>query len=158
MSEGKKQVKVDIVVYGATGFTGARIAKYLARTQIENKRSSKNVITFALAGREESKLRAVRKSIADEIDASLDNDEVIPIIVAKLNSGPGKKLPTLDNDALDRVCQSTRLIISAVGPYRFFGEEVVHAAVKAGIVYLVGGEKRSKSLAESFLCSIGCDR
>jgi short subunit dehydrogenase-like uncharacterized protein len=42
---------------------------------------------------------------------------------------------------LDALCARTRCIISAVGPYRFFGEEVVVAAVKAGIIYLdVTGE------------------
>lgn len=50
----------DLIVFGATGFTGGLVADYLARV------SAEETFTWALAGRNRAKLEAVRDRLAKE--------------------------------------------------------------------------------------------
>ncbi|MCB1180155.1 MAG: saccharopine dehydrogenase NADP-binding domain-containing protein [Leptospiraceae bacterium] len=98
----------DIVVYGATGFTGKLVAEYLVLRGIKN---------WAMAGRSEEKLKAVR----DEIDA-----KDIPLIIADASN----------LDSLDAMCKKTKLVLTTVGPYQLYGSELVAACAKSGTDYL----------------------
>ena len=98
----------DIVVFGATSFVGSLTAEYLVRTHPE--------LSLALAGRSEAKLR---NEVA-QFDVS------IPIIVADAS----------DLDALQQLAARTRVLISTVGPYTYFGEKVVEACVDNGTHYV----------------------
>lgn len=111
----------DLVVFGATGFTGAKIVDYLASLD-EDELTTKNY-SWAIAGRSQTKLQA----IADRCQA---------------NQKPGIIIADCSNPAsLAEMCKRTRLVLSAVGPYRFFGESVVRAAVAQKTHYLdVTGE------------------
>ena len=99
----------DIVVYGATGFTGRLVAEYLTLRGIKG---------WAMAGRNEAKLQEVR----DEVGVSKD----IPLLVADA-SNP---------DSLNALCARTKVILTTVGPYQLYGSELVAACANSGTDYL----------------------
>ncbi len=104
--------KLDIVVYGATGFTGQLVAEYLA-THYKGDASLK----WAMAGRSLDKLKAVR----EEIGAPAET----PLIVADAS----------DEASLKAMVAQTRSVITTVGPYQFYGEPLLAACVAAGTDY-----------------------
>jgi short subunit dehydrogenase-like uncharacterized protein len=105
--------KFDIVVYGATGFTGQLVAEYLA-AQYKGDRNLK----WAMAGRSKDKLAAVRDAIGAPAD--------IALIVA--DGG--------DPASLKAMVDHTRLVISTVGPYQLYGSDLVAACAASGTDYL----------------------
>jgi short subunit dehydrogenase-like uncharacterized protein len=105
--------KFDIVVYGATGFTGQLVAEYLATHYRDDDR-----LKWAMAGRSLDKLKSVR----DAIGAIADT----PLIVA--DSG--------DVASLNAMIEQARLVISTVGPYQLYGNELLAACVKSGTDYV----------------------
>lgn len=113
MSEARQGRKYDVVVYGATGFTGKLVADYLAAQYGIDKD-----LRWAIAGRSESKLESVRDAIGPKA-AGLE------IIVAD----------SADGAALDALAQQTRVVLSTVGPYALYGSELVRACVDAGTDY-----------------------
>ena len=90
----------DVVVFGATGFTGELTAAYLAEHAPAGLR-------WALAGRNQSKLEAVRSRLA-KIDPALAD---LPLLHAD----------TTDDASLKEVAASTRVVITTVGPYLLYG-------------------------------------
>jgi short subunit dehydrogenase-like uncharacterized protein len=104
--------KFDIVVYGATGFTGKLVAEYLAA----HYKSDAN-LKWAMAGRSKDKLAAVR----DEIGAPKD----LPLIVADAS----------DPASLKAMVEQTKSVITTVGPYMLYGNELLAACVAAGVDY-----------------------
>ena len=109
----KPSAKFDIVVYGASGFTGRLVAEYLA-----SRKGAPNDIKWAMAGRSLDKLAAVR----DEIGAPKDTR----LIVADAS----------DPASLDAMLQQTRAVLTTVGPYQLYGTELVAACVASGTDYL----------------------
>ena len=105
----------DIVVFGATGFTGGLTAEYLARNAPADLR-------WALAGRNAAKLEAVR----DRLKAINPACGALPLLSA--DSG--------DADSLKRVAESARCVITTVGPYILYGEPLVQACAAAGTDYV----------------------
>ncbi|CCD85719.1 Putative trans-acting enoyl reductase [Bradyrhizobium sp. ORS 285] len=105
--------KFDLVVYGATGFTGKLVADYLA-TQYRGDSS----LRWAMAGRSLDKLAAVR----DEIGAPADT----PLIAADA-SNP---------ESLKAMVAQTRLVLTTVGPYQLYGNELVALCAEAGTDYV----------------------
>ncbi|WP_446210869.1 saccharopine dehydrogenase family protein [Micromonospora sp. IBSANI012] len=105
----------DIVLFGATGFTGGLTAEYLARHAPAGLR-------WALAGRNPAKLAAVRDRLAD-IDAALAE---LPLLTADVT----------DAASLRAVAESARVVASTVGPYIHHGEPLVAACAAAGTDYL----------------------
>jgi short subunit dehydrogenase-like uncharacterized protein len=104
--------KFDIVVYGATGFTGQLVAEYLA-THYKDDANLK----WAMAGRSQDKLAAVR----DAIGAPKDT----PLIVADAS----------DPTSLKAMVDQTKSVITTVGPYLHYGNELLAACVAAGVDY-----------------------
>ncbi|MGI8579280.1 MAG: saccharopine dehydrogenase family protein, partial [Solirubrobacteraceae bacterium] len=105
----------DIVLFGATGFTGGLTAEYLAR-------NAANGTRWALAGRNQKKLEALRDRLA-AIDPAC---AALPLLRADVT----------DEAALRDVVASTRVIITTVGPYLNYGEPLVAACAKAGTDYV----------------------
>ena len=103
--------KFDIVVYGATGFTGQLIAEYLAA---QYKGDS---LKWAIAGRSKDKLAAVRDAIGAPADTAL--------IVADAS----------DPASLQAMVAQTKSVITTVGPYLLYGNELLSACVAAGVDY-----------------------
>ncbi len=105
----------DLVLLGATGFTGGLTAQYLARHAPEGCR-------WALAGRSPERLRAVRDRLA-EVDPRLAD---LPLLRADVT----------DPASMAAVAASTRLVITTVGPYLEYGEPLVAACAEAGTDYV----------------------
>jgi short subunit dehydrogenase-like uncharacterized protein len=105
--------KFDIIVYGATGFTGQLVAEYLAAHY-----QGDSGLKWAMAGRSKDKLAAVRDAIGAPAD--------IPLIVADAG----------DLTSLRAMVDQTRSIISTVGPYQLYGSELVALCVASGTDYL----------------------
>ncbi|WFD32658.1 hypothetical protein MSPP1_003707 [Malassezia sp. CBS 17886] len=109
-------IKYDIVVYGATGFTGSLVAQYLATHPQQP--------SLALAGRNEEKVRGV---LAKLTDVSKERAESIGVVRAE--SG--------DKASLQHMARSATVIINMVGPYMAYGGlDVASAAVEAGAGYV----------------------
>ena len=103
----------DIIVYGATGFTGRLVAEYLTQHYAGRKDAPK----WAMAGRSAAKLAEVR----DLIGAPADT----PLVVADAS----------DPATLDAMAARATVILTTVGPYQLYGNELVAACVKAGTAY-----------------------
>jgi short subunit dehydrogenase-like uncharacterized protein len=105
----------DIVILGATGFTGGLTAEYLARHAPDGCR-------WALAGRDRARLEAVRARLAG-VDPSL---AALPLLHAEAG----------DAASLAAVAESTRVVATTVGPYLEHGEPLVAACAAAGTDYV----------------------
>lgn len=105
--------KYDIVVYGATGFTGQLVAEYLAAHYRDDTQ-----LKWAMAGRSLDKLKSVREAIGASADT--------PLIAA--DSG--------DVASLKAMIAQTRLVISTVGPYQLYGAELLAACAASGTDYV----------------------
>ena len=109
------QREFDVVVWGASGFTGRLVAAYLAETY-----GLDGELKWAIAGRNRDKLEDVRSSFL--ADAQLDQ---LPIIIA--DSGNAKSLREL--------ALRSRVICTTVGPYALYGTSLVEACIAAGTDY-----------------------
>lgn len=112
MSKGRE---FDVVLFGATGFTGRLTAEYLARHAPEDLR-------WALAGRNEEKLARVRSRLA-AID---ERYEKLPLLHADVT----------DESSVRALAEQTRSVVTTVGPYLTYGEPLVAACAQAGTDYL----------------------
>ncbi|HEY8089504.1 MAG TPA: saccharopine dehydrogenase NADP-binding domain-containing protein [Polyangiaceae bacterium] len=106
----------DVVLWGATGFTGQLVAEYLARTHGVGRD-----LRWALGGRNREKLEGVRAALVAVDPAAKD----LPLVV-----GDGK-----DRASLDRLAPDTRVVCSTVGPYAVHGHSLVAACVESGTDY-----------------------
>jgi short subunit dehydrogenase-like uncharacterized protein len=109
------QRDLDIVLLGATGFTGALTAEYLAEHAPAGLR-------WALAGRNRGKLEAVRDKLAT-LDPVLAELELI-------------EADSADRASLDALAARTRVVITTVGPYVQHGEPLLAACAEAGTDYV----------------------
>lgn len=103
----------DIIVYGATGYTGRLVAEHFVREYGDAADGPK----WAMAGRSEDKLTAVR----DEIGAP----STTAMIVADAS----------DPASLEAMCKRTKVVLTTVGPYQLYGDALVEACVKTGTDY-----------------------
>lgn len=103
----------DLVVHGATGFTGRLVVEYLLQHY-----PAGGGLRWAMGGRSAEKLAAVR----DELGAPADT----PLVVTD----------TSDPASLQALMDSTRLVLTTVGPYQLYGNELVAACAKAGVDYV----------------------
>jgi short subunit dehydrogenase-like uncharacterized protein len=108
----KSAKKFDIVVYGATGFTGQLVAEYLA-THYRNDGELK----WAMAGRSKEKLVSVRDAIGAPADT--------PLIVADAS----------DTASLQAMVDQTKSVVTTVGPYLLYGNELLAACAASGTDY-----------------------
>lgn len=106
----------DLVLFGATGFTGGLVAEYLA-TRLRG-----SAVRWALGGRDRDKLAALRSRLAT-MDPALAE---LPIVVA--NTG--------EPNSLRVMTESCRVVATTVGPYARWGEPLVHACVESGTDYV----------------------
>ncbi|MFN3600466.1 MAG: saccharopine dehydrogenase family protein [Dietzia sp.] len=105
----------DIVLYGATGFTGGLVADYLLRNIPEGG-------AWAVAGRSRVKLDALVARLAAEMP-----DVPAPGVVVADTEDPG---------SLADMARAARVVITTVGPYLEYGEPLVAACVAAGTDYV----------------------
>lgn len=119
----------DVIVFGASGFTGQFVVEEMAISVNTETLYKNDNLKWAVAGRNRDKIAAVLKAAAKQ--TKLDWCEQVPIILADSS----------DYQSLLEMCKRTRVIMSAVGPYRFFGEPLIKACVEAGTDYVdISGE------------------
>lgn len=107
------KAEFDIIVYGATGFTGRLVAEYLAQTY-----GVGGEVKWAMAGRSADKLAAVR----DEIGAPKDT----PLMVADAS----------DPASVKAMVARAKAILTTVGPYQLYGSDLVAECAAQGTDYL----------------------
>ena len=103
----------DFVVYGATGFTGKLVVEYLVQ-----KYSNNSQIKWALAGRNLEKLESV---------------------AATKNVPEGTGLLEVDSNniaSIEDMISRTKCVLTTVGPYQLYGNDIVSACAKSGIDYV----------------------
>ena len=105
----------DIVLFGATGYTGTLTAEYLAE-------NAPRELRWALAGRNIDKLEAVRAELA-EIDPDRPTPDLLPADVD-------------DTASIRTLAASARVVITTVGPYAEYGEPLVAACAAKGTDYV----------------------
>jgi short subunit dehydrogenase-like uncharacterized protein len=105
----------DVIVWGATGFTGQLVVDYLAETY-----GVDGELRWAIAGRNRSKLETVRRSCLAE-----GQRDKLPMLIAD----------SADPDSLARLVQQTNVMCTTVGPYAKYGTPLVAACVEAGTHY-----------------------
>jgi short subunit dehydrogenase-like uncharacterized protein len=108
----KPSSKFDIIVYGATGFTGQLVAEYLASHYAGNAD-----LKWAMAGRNLDKLASVRDAIGAPADTAL------------ITADAG------DPVSLKAMIDQTRSVLTTVGPYQLYGSELVAACAASGTDY-----------------------
>ncbi len=99
----------EVVLWGATGFTGALVAQHLAETYGDT-------LNWAIAGRSRDKLERLR--------SELDMPQ-LPLLVAD----------SVDRASLDAMAARAQVICTTVGPYALYGDELLAACVDAGTHY-----------------------
>jgi len=105
----------DLVLFGATGFTGGLTAEYLAAHVPEGTR-------WALAGRSRGKLAAVR----DRLVRIAPDASELALLEADVT----------DAGSMRTVAEAARVVATTVGPYIRHGEPLVAACAVAGTDYL----------------------
>ncbi|XP_053605326.1 saccharopine dehydrogenase-like oxidoreductase [Plodia interpunctella] len=115
--------RLDLVVFGATGFTGKKAVERLARGG-----KMYEGVTWGVAGRSQSKL----ESLVAEVSKLAGKDlSAVKVIVADVS----------DDKSLKDMCSQARVLVNCAGPYRLYGEPVVRAAIEAKTHYVdVSGE------------------
>ena len=119
VSKSKKDenTKFDVVVYGATGFTGKFCSKYLTE-----KYGMKGEFKWAIAGRSLERLK-ILKSELTEIKNEMKDLEIIIV-------------DSSDQDSIEEMCKKTKVVIACVGPFEEYGTPLVYACAKQGTDYV----------------------
>ncbi len=103
----------DLVLFGATGYTGRLVAERIAHAG--------EPLRWALAGRDRTKLERVRAELAQQVPECAD----LPILVGDAH----------DPAAMDAIAVATKVVCTTVGPYALHGSELVAACARAGTDY-----------------------
>lgn len=109
----ERDFEFDIVLWGATGATGRRVAHHLA-----SRCASEGNVRWALAGRNQAKLEAVRSTLGS-------HGADVPIIIGDSH----------DLASLEALVARTKVVASTVGPYAKYGSELVAACARTGTHY-----------------------
>ena len=123
--------EIDIVIFGATGYTGRWCLNYLKKQQ----QRSLAGLRVAVAGRSDAKLRA---ALADE---GLD-PRAVPVVVADAG----------DAASLEAMCRRAFLVVTLCGPFVLYGRPLVEAAVRCGthVLDMTGEFTFVRALSEEF--------
>lgn len=103
----------DVVLYGASGFTGKQTVEYFARNLKPGE------LRWAIAGRNRQKLEAARADIGGAA-------KEVEILVADSS----------DQAAVDAMVSRTRVMLTTAGPYALYGTPIVDACVRFKTQYV----------------------
>ena len=103
----------DLVVFGASGYTGKLVAEY-----IQNEYVGDQSLKWALAGRNKDKLAGIKE------DLNLESD----LTILKVDSN--------DQESLDAMTSAAKCILTTVGPYQLYGSNLVESCAKNGTDYV----------------------
>jgi short subunit dehydrogenase-like uncharacterized protein len=105
--------RYDLVVWGASGFTGRLVTEYLL-----GKYGTASELRWAVAGRNRAKL----ESLCTELGMAAND---LPVIISD----------SFDSDAMQNLASDTKVVLSTVGPYAKYGSALVEACVANGTHY-----------------------
>ena len=100
--------KFDIIVYGATGFTGSLCVKYL--------KENYSGLTWGIAGRNQEKLEALSKKLG---------------LSCEIFIADGNDLP-----ALNEITKQTKVVLTTAGPFHKYGSKLVASCVTNSTHYV----------------------
>jgi len=133
----------DIVLFGATGFTGTLISEYFATKcslipASTNKSSEVNTIRLAIAGRNSSKLEEIKAKMI-KINP---NGKHVDILIGDTN----------DQKSIDAVVSKAEVVLAAAGPFSLYGTPVVDACVRFNAHYcdITGETKWARSIIDKY--------
>ena len=104
---------LDVVIYGATGFTGKLVVEYMQ----ENYGNDESV-SWAIAGRSEEKLKAVSE------DLKVGSN--VPHLLVDSN----------DTDSIESMVKQAKCVLTTVGPYQLYGTKILQQCVIHGVDYV----------------------
>jgi short subunit dehydrogenase-like uncharacterized protein len=113
----EQEREFDVVVWGATGFTGRLTAESLLERY-----GLAGELRWALAGRNAAKLEAVRSEMARETGVNAD---ALPILIANAD----------DAESMRDLARRARVVCTTVGPYALYGNHLVAACAELGTHY-----------------------
>lgn len=116
MKEDMTAREFDVILWGASGFTGQLVAEYLAQRY-----GIGQSLKWAIAGRNASRLQSIRQSLQPASGSSRE----LPILLADSD----------DAASLRALSRRTRVVCSTVGPYAKLGSKLVAECVSAGTHY-----------------------
>src|SRR6056300_497682 len=105
--------RFDVVIYGATGFTGKLVVEYM-----QEKYGKDEGISWAIAGRSEEKLNSVREEL--KVGSN------VPQLLVDSN----------DTDSIASMVQQTKCVLTTVGPYQLYGANILQQCVIHGVDYV----------------------
>ncbi|XP_063773857.1 saccharopine dehydrogenase-like oxidoreductase [Pseudophryne corroboree] len=128
MATGAAGRPYQIVIFGASGFTGQFVVEEVARVADGVDFRGKE-LRWAVAGRSQRKLEEVLQRAADNL--ARPQLKSIDIIICDIG----------DPSSLADMCKKASVVLDCVGPYRFYGEPVVKACVENGANFVdISGE------------------
>jgi len=116
-NEAASKKNIDVLVWGATGFTGRLVAEYLSTEYGTQAKAGQTGLRWALGGRNKDKL----KHLAEKLGA-----QTVPIITAEAK----------DEAGLAAIVRRTKVVLTTVGPYQKYGSALVAACAGAGTDYV----------------------
>ena len=102
----------DVVVFGASGYTGKLVAEYIQSEYGEN-----GSVKWAIAGRNREKLEGIREELG-----------CADLSILEVDSN--------DQDSLNAMTSSTKCVLTTVGPYQLYGSNLVQSCAKNGTDYI----------------------
>ncbi|MFK7797214.1 MAG: trans-acting enoyl reductase family protein [Aureispira sp.] len=99
----------DIILYGATGFTGKQAVIYFQKNAPKD-------IKWAIAARNAKKLDALKQELQLSVDSLVADAQ--------------------DAKAIDELVQQTKIILTTAGPYALYGSNLLGSCAKHGVHYL----------------------
>lgn len=115
--------RLDLLVFGATGFTGKFVVREVAQLAQE-----KGNLQWGIAGRNETNLKELLRTLSNKTGEDITN---VPVIIADVS----------DEKSLNEMASKTKVIVNCCGPYRFYGEPVIKACIANGTHHVdVSGE------------------
>ena len=99
---------IDIVIYGATGFTGQLCVKYFQSLDLD--------IKWAIAGRNLSKLENVASNFSPNVEILVANSD--------------------DEKGLKDICSRSKVVLSTAGPFHRYGSKLVAACVELSLIHI----------------------
>ena len=103
----------DVVVFGASGYTGKLVAEYIQSEYGEN-----GSVKWAIAGRNREKLEGIREELGLSSDLSI------------------LEVDSNDQGSLNAMTSSTKCVLTTVGPYQLYGSNLVESCAKNGTDYV----------------------
>jgi len=103
----------DVVVFGASGYTGKLVAEYIQSEYGEN-----GSVKWAIAGRNREKLEGIREELGLSSDLSI------------------LEVDSNDQGSLNAMTGSTKCVLTTVGPYQLYGSNLVESCAKNGTDYV----------------------